>query len=321
MDYGKLLSRAWTIIWDNKWLIVLGVLVALGSGYGGSPGNTGYRFGPRDFERDFNFDEFDPERDFGPGFRDFPDRGFDPRSLFPTLGAGLAMAIIIPLIILAVIVGIALWVVATIARGGLIVGVDAIESGGTSSFSRALGAGWQNGWRLVGIGLLPAIPGVVLLITGLGLGGALFGLYSLGQRPAAAPAFAGLGATLGVIACVAALAALVLNLLRTFAERACMLEDKGVFESYGRGWKVLSANLGPAIILFLIQILLGIGVALATLVLSPVLCLFCLLIVPIMLIIEGGVASYFSTLWTLAWREWTGRGISGEPVAEASPAV
>jgi len=38
MDYGKLFTRAWDIIWKYKFLILLGVLVAL-SGSGGSGGN------------------------------------------------------------------------------------------------------------------------------------------------------------------------------------------------------------------------------------------------------------------------------------------
>jgi hypothetical protein len=34
-----------------------------------------------------------------------------------------------------------------------------------------------------------------------------------------------------------------------------------------------------------------------------------------LLLAQGAVASYFSTLWTLAWREWTGVGHAGDIVA------
>lgn len=27
---------------------------------------------------------------------------------------------------------------------------------------------------------------------------------------------------------------------------------------------------------------------------------------PLLLLIQGAIAAYFSTVWTLAWREWTG---------------
>ena len=36
MDYGRILNRAWHIVWEHKFLIILGVLVALGSGLGSS---------------------------------------------------------------------------------------------------------------------------------------------------------------------------------------------------------------------------------------------------------------------------------------------
>lgn len=42
MDYGKLVSRAWDIVWKHKFLIILGVLVVLGSANGGgSAGQQG----------------------------------------------------------------------------------------------------------------------------------------------------------------------------------------------------------------------------------------------------------------------------------------
>ncbi len=320
MDYSGLLRRAWNLIWTHKWLIVLGIVAALAGGYGssgGGGGNTGFQFDGSDFRQPPA--EFDSFRDFVGELPGFETGEFDPSRLSPALGIGAALAI--PLIILAVAVGVALWAVGTIARGGLVAGVDALESGGTSSFSLAWSAGWQKGWRLIGIGLLPAIPAVVLLVTGAGLGGALYSLSRMTDSPLATPAFAGLGATLAVIACVAGVAALVLGLLQTFAERACMLDDTDVFRSYGRGWEVLRANIGPAIVIFLIQVAIGIGVGLVMLLLSPILCLMCLVIVPLSLIVNGGVTAYFSTLWTLAWRQWTGRGAFGEPVVEAPPAV
>ena len=35
MDYSQLLNRAWNLVWEHKFLILLGVLVALGSAGGG----------------------------------------------------------------------------------------------------------------------------------------------------------------------------------------------------------------------------------------------------------------------------------------------
>jgi hypothetical protein len=62
---------------------------------------------------------------------------------------------------------------------------------------------------------------------------------------------------------------------------------------------VLVDNLGSAVLLFLIQA--GIGIALGIVLLLPALC--CLLW-PVLLLVQGTAAAYFSTMWTLAWRRW-----------------
>lgn len=43
----------------------------------------------------------------------------------------------------------------------------------------------------------------------------------------------------------------------------------------------------------------------------------CCLFWPILALIQGAIAAYFSSMWTLAWRRWTGEApAAGEPVAE-----
>lgn len=331
MDYGALIRRAWDTVWNNKWLILLGILVALGnaqryssSARGGSGQREGQQPGEWDFDDFFNREEGMPGApDIEPPDIEGLEQGF--RDLGPALPwLGLGAAAIIPLICLGVAIGVALWAVATIARGGLIAGVDVLDGGGASSFSLAWRAGWEKGWRLIGIRLLPAIPAIVMGIVVAGLSGAFFGVLDLAPRSLAA-AGTGLGVTAAVVVCVAALAALVLGLLSTFAERACMLENKDVFGSYGRGWAVLRDNLGPAVIIFLIQIGLSLAIGLAMLILSPLLCCLCVAGILISLGINGTIESYFSTLWTLAWRQWTGRAPAmvpaGEPPAPVEPVV
>ena len=54
----------------------------------------------------------------------------------------------------------------------------------------------------------------------------------------------GLAVIIGLLVCIVVPVALVLSVLRTFAERAAMLENLGVVDAYRRGWQVLVANLG-----------------------------------------------------------------------------
>ena len=286
MDYSKLLSRAWNIVWEHKFLILLGVLVTLSGVGGGSGVSSG-----ADFEREYGDFSLTPP----PGMPDWEI----------TALPALTVAAVILFVGLALVIGIALWVVSTIARGGLIAGASAIDSGASSSFAQAWSAGWQKGWRLLGIGVLPALPGLILLIAGLGLAGVFAGLYSLLGDSAVLPPNAGLVATLAALVCIAAPIALALGLLRTFANRACMLEGLGVFAAYRRGWDVLLDNIGPALVLFLLQIVISIGLGIA-LFLPGVLMALCCVLWPVLLLVQGAMAAYFSTLWTLAWREWTG---------------
>ena len=284
MDYGKLLSRAWNIVWEHKFLILLGVLVTLSGVGGGSGVSSG-----ADFEWEYgNFPLTPP-----PGMPDWEI----------TALPALTVAVIILFVGLALVIGIALWVVSTIARGGLIAGANAIESGAPSDFAQAWRVGWEKGWRLLGIGVLPAIPGFIL--AALGLGAAAVGLYLFKVETAPRLTNIGLVAPLAALACILVPIALVLSLLRTFANRACMLEGLGVFAAYRRGWDVLLENIGPALVLFLLQIVISIGLGIV-LFLPNVVMTVCCVLWPVLLLVQGAMAAYFSTLWTLAWREWTG---------------
>jgi hypothetical protein len=105
------------------------------------------------------------------------------------------------------------------------------------------------------------------------------------------------------LACAAVPFVVLLNALRVFANRACMLEDLGVIDAYRRGLAVLIENIGPAVVLFVIQI--GINILLGIAMILPgIIIALCCVLWPLFLLIQGAIAAYFSTLWTLAWREW-----------------
>lgn len=290
MEYGKLMSRSANIVWQNKFLIILGFLAALGSGLNSGGGGGGGGNGGN-----------------GGATGQFPEFGDE----FAALAAGA----IIALVCLFILIALVLWAISTIARGGLIASVDTIESGQKSSFRQGWSAGWHKGWTLLGIGILPAIPGMIMFVIGLlalGAYGGIFALLGEGLTPSAG--WAGLGAIAVVLLCIIAPIVLALSILRNFAERACMLEDLGVIDSYSRGWRVLTGNLGEAIILFILQILLFL--VLGILFFLPGLALLlCFCLWPLLMVIQGAVSAFVSALWTLAWRQWTGE----PPLVEKAP--
>lgn len=304
MDYGKTISRAVTIVWEYKFLILLGILASLGSGSGASSfnGSSGGSGSDQPFMEPGQMPEL-----VEPG--QFPEFGGEV--------AGLAVGLVLAIACVALFIGLALWVVSSVARGGLIAAVEGIENGTKMGFSKAWGAGWQKLWTLLGIGLLPAIPALLLFIVGVLVAGAYSGLFALFGETLVLPAgTAGLTVGLVLIVCIAIPIVLALTILRVFAERACMLEDLGVVDAYRRGYEVLTANMGEAIMLYLLQI--GISIVLGILLFLPgIFLLICFCLWPLLLALQGAISAAISALWTLAWREWTGK----PPIIEKAPAA
>jgi hypothetical protein len=285
MNYKSLLTQAWNIVWQHKFLIVLGILVALSnSGQAGAASSS----------------QSLPQSDATwqlPLPPNWSVQGGAPLQALRSSNLSLVMSLI--LLVVALIVILMVWLISTLARGALIAGASAVDDNRETSFGAAFATAWRRGWILLGIGVFPAIPGLLLLLGAWGAATLYTGLPPVinGVDLAAGPR--NLSLVLAGLTCLALPLALVLNLLRTFADRACILDDCGVFASYGRGFQVLSRQIGPALVLFLIQ--LGIGIALVLGLLLPALCC---VFWPLLLLVQGTAAAFFSTMWTLAWRQW-----------------
>ena len=242
MDYGNILRRSWDVIWNHKFMLVLGFLAALGSGVSGGGGgnNANYTFDGTEFDAIPQISE--------------------------NLGAVIAAAgaVVAGLLCFFFIVAIVLWLVRLTAQAGMIDAAYRLDAGEKVTFGEAISAGWHKLGRMIGINILlfgvfflMAIVGVIVLALGIGATaagaaasegdfGALLG--GLGM---------GIFALICCLMCVFLLVAIVVNVLYPFAQRAAILEDMGVIASIGRGWQVIKENLGEVIILLLLFMLLG----------------------------------------------------------------
>ncbi len=309
MDYGKVLSRAWEITWRWKILWILGFLASLGQGWGGS-GNVNYSTDTSDWG--YNFQNYVPPE---------------------------VWALIAGIICLAILIGIALWVISIMARGGLIAGVQQVEEEGSTTFRQAWRVGVKRFWTLFGISVLTALPLLILVIVGI----VVFGLLvagTVGAIDRAAEIGGALGGVSlaicgGVFCCGMIILVIVLEQIRVYAERAAILEGMGWIEAFGRGWQVIKENLGPTIIYWLIFLVIGLifgaiifagvmvlVVPLIALVsntdpgawLAVPICCGGLLAVIVAAFISSIVTTFTSATWTLAYREMT--GLAAQPVAE-----
>jgi hypothetical protein len=320
MDYGRVLKRAWDITWRWKILWILGFLAALGSGGGGgsSSGSSSYTTGNEDWSRWFGHTYYDAE-----------------------FTAGI-IALIVGLGCLALIIGIAIWVLSVIARGGLIAGVQQVEEEGQTSFGSAWRAGAKRFWSLFGISFLAAIPLIILVVVGIVVLIAMFAGSGFAFAESDVAGGLGIASSIlcgGVFCCGLVIVSVILQQIRLYAERAAVLEELGWIEAFVRGWNVLKANLGATIVFWVIFFAIGIvlmiavGIVLVAVVvpfaaiganvdpgpwiLAPI-CGGGLIAVIVGSLISAIVEVFTSATWTLAYREMV--GMAPPPVVAPAPA-
>lgn len=340
MDIGATISRAINITFKHRVLWVLGFLAALagsggsgnvsfqvpGGNFGGSPGTTGGTMSP------------------------------EMQRFFETLqqNSGLIFAGVAGLVCVLFLIFIVLWVVSIIARGGLIGAVDQIEREGNVTFGQAWRMGAAKFWRLLGINILLALPILIVgIIVAVLIGGSIIAIVAaaagadgqLNDQQAAGMGGGVLAVVCigGAFACVAAIYSIIASALSTFGERAIVLDNTGVMDGIRKGWEVFRSNLGNiillAILMFIISLVIGIVVGVVSVALfAPVLITTIvslnnsgtigagtfilgvaafIAVVIISAIISALFVAFNSSAWTLAYRQFTGRGM----VTTAPPAA
>jgi hypothetical protein len=316
MDYGNIITRAWNITWNNKFLWVLGFLAALTSA--GSNSNS--------FQQSYNQSDFanNPE-------------------LFMAIGAA-----VLVLTCVFLIIGLILWLLSIAARGGLIDGVNRIDDGEAVTLKEAFSAGFKSVWRLIGVYILAFLPLIIIsivvgIIAVMAIGGAA-AMGSMMQNPdEAGAALVGSLGLLGMCLCLAVCAliplTIVLSFIAEFAIRGVMIQNMGVLDSLSHGWRIFKENLGPVIILSLLLFVIGIMVSfvLGMIMIPLSLMLFAptfislfndgmlngiqivyavgssLLLAVVGAALMAVVQTWSSAVWTLAYKEFTGKSPDAIP--------
>lgn len=236
MDYGNLFRRSWDIVWQNKYLFILGFLAALG---GGGSGNN------------FNYSFPNSSSSGGPNIP--ADAMAEFRTFWTQYGG-----MILGLLCFFFILGIVFWLVRLAAQGGLIESVSRIEAGEKMSFGTAFSAGVSRIWGLIGLNLLLNLPFVLVGLIFAGIGFSILaassgsGTFAGDGRP-----FFGLMACIGLSACVLVPFGIVIAIIQPFAQRGLMLKQLGVVESIRHGWRVVRENIGDVILLGIAFLVIG----------------------------------------------------------------
>ncbi len=301
MDYGWVLKRAWEITWKFKGLWVLGILASCSSGGGGGGGGggssgTGYQFSGESDPRMLQFQRW---------IESIPSETW---------------------IVIAVIAGIAIFVLGLVAfalgvlgQGGLVAGFNQAENNGTVTLGEAFRIGKANFWRLVGVRIVFWLGGILLAIALI----AVVAMIAIGTM--------GIGLLcLLPLLCLLIPAGALVGVYVMLTQVALVTEGLGVSESFRRSWEVLKQNLGPIIVIGLILLFgsLVIGLVLALPLIAAVLPAaaglafgtdqsttsglvtagLCLVVyLPLMIVANGVLQTFVTGVWTLSFRQLTGR--------------
>jgi hypothetical protein len=313
MDYGRLISRAFEITKRHRFLWWLGILAGFTEMGGGfnfpSPGDFGKDW-PKPSHHYEQFSQSLQQLHFSLSSF-FPPEFSDPINYF-----GRSMFLLIVLIAgLALVIGLGILVISTMARGGLIASVAGIERQEPVSFKLGFRAGYHAFWRivaanlLVGLGVLGilallALPVIILAVTEHHVGAVI----------------------LGVLAVLILLPILIYcGNLTMYAMRVILIENGGVQASLSGAHQIIKRNLGPVLLVWLLAVALGLGFAVALIVAFLIVLIplgllgwaiyaglgmtvtiiyaviFGLLVLAGMIFVQGLWSTFHSSYWTLAY--------------------
>ena len=312
-NFGEILTRAWQITWKYKVLWIFGILAGCSQGSGGGSGggsNSGYRAGPSD-------QNLPPElKRFFHQMQDFV--GWVEANLFLFIAIGVIVFLL--LMVLFIFLG-------TIGRVGLIKGAYEAELGAERlSFGELFSASLPYFWRIFGLSFLIGLAFFLLLMPFVLLGVLTAGIAFMCILP---------------LICIIIPVGIAVSIIIEQANRAIVLEDMSIFDGLKRGFEVARANVGPmlvmALILFGIQLVLGIVIALPIfIIVFPTIFAFALgeaqsftplyialacicLYAPVTWLLNGILTTYTQSAWTLTYLQVTKKSGPSEAPVFAEP--
>jgi len=300
IDIGKILKRAWHILWDYKVLWLFGILMALTS-VGAGNGGSNYQFGGR---RDGG-QPFPPEMAQNPRLRElfqWFNQNVLPILRNPGEHMGAILGIGVGIIVLILLVGAVFSIVRYVSETAVVRMTDHYEQTGEKVGFKA---GWKLGWdrrafRLWLIDLIISLPAILLISLVFGLSVLYFVSIIRGNDVAAAGGvIAGIGCLfLFIFAFIVAM--VFLRLLREFFGRKAILENATLSQSFQEGWAMFKRNWKSVALMGLAMLGIGIGFGIASIILFFVLIpVYLLLLIPALLVaaipglIAFGLASLF----------------------------
>jgi hypothetical protein len=270
IEIGKILKRAWQILWNYKVLWIFGILLALTSG--GRAGSSANGGGGTNFptsggngSQGFNPSSLPFFNDLNRWFQ----QNIYPLFLYPQQHVATFIDIGVGLVLFLLLVTAILLILRYVSEAAVIRMVNEYEQTGTKVGFRQ---GWKMGWsraalRMWLIDLIIALHVLIFVLILIGLGLAAYFSVKSGNHAL------GIGAVVGAVICAFTfiiafvILMVVLGLLSQFFKRMAALENTGVGESFRRGWQMVKRDWKSAALMWLVMLGLGIAYALGSIIL------------------------------------------------------
>jgi hypothetical protein len=226
MNYIGILERSLTITRRHRVLWVFGFLLAL-FGAGGGFGNS--------LQYSFN-----------------GDTPPTPSGLTPNIGILVILALVMIFLALAILA----IIVNYLAQTALIGLVGEIEAGEEPTVRHGFDLGWsRSALRLLGADLAVFLP--VAVLAAFIVGALVVGFIALANQGDPGPVIVLLICCVGLFALCFFVLAIGLSILQTFYYRHIVLGEQGVVDGIQQSYRLIRANLGQVIAMWLIMLVVG----------------------------------------------------------------
>jgi hypothetical protein len=311
VNFGSVLKRAWSTLWNYRMLWIFGILLAMTAG--GSGSNFRYEFGGSSYKYgDYNSFPTAPGEVFHE-LNIWANQHVYPLFSHPDLHVTTWIWIGVAVLVFILLCGVINALIRYPSETALIRLVYKYDQDGTKENFKS---GWKLGWsraafRLWVIDLIIGLPMLVLVLALLGLGIGLFSNFAgnpyQGGLTGNQVALLIIGGMVLLLMMLYAIFLIFLNLLRQFIVRKTALENSDVKESFRMGWGLFKSNWKNAVLMWLIMLGIGFGAAFGIIILTIFLIpVFMLLIIPaaITAAIPGLIAWGIASLFTGAPLSW-----------------
>ena len=256
IEYDKIISRSWQITKKNKWLWVVGIVIAAfgggsGSGGGGGSSSSTSTSVPSDSSSPMPIEDIKDKTSYVLGMAtDSLQNWF---SNFPTINWFVLGLIVFLVIIFGTAV---IWVLTSWAKGALIQGLEDADNEKEVTLKSISPYGISNIKKLMIFGLISFGMGLMLLLGVSIFVGIGFLIYS----------FAGNSSTillvlLGILlAFVFIILIAIFTMVSIYAERLMVLKGLGPWEAWKKGFGLSKGNFFPTFIMGIINSIIGFSV-------------------------------------------------------------